>query len=124
MNDTENAVTETPGLVGWLCNGRRGLSSEAIATHLTGATIGRGNEKHYPHDPGDLGRCIALLDAAPTLRMRMPEMASAGREWAALDAEWDDLEAAYRRELDGGTGSAPDTYAHMKRLISEARSTS
>ena len=117
----EERIARTPGLVTWLARNRRGLSSEAIATHLTGVTIGSGDEKHYPHDPGDLGRCIRLLDAVPSFRPRMSEMATAGREWAALAAQWGQLETSYRCELNGGNGMAPKTYALMRRLINEAR---
>lgn len=109
-------------LVRWLANGRRGISSNAIVTHLTGIDAdGRyGWPGDHPHDPDDLWRCRLLLEQVPELRHELPRMASRSGVWAELVEHWQelcDLMDAEAPEWYSGKGSAPRTYALMKRLI-------
>lgn len=107
----------------WLASGERGVSSEAIVSHLTGEPVGRyriGDD--YPFDPSDFRRCEVLLRHVPLARLTFPAMASRSPIWAALVAEWDELVALMESESPGvfGTsdprGSAPKTYARMKEI--------
>lgn len=78
----------------WAASGNTGSSSLA----LLGVMVGKPPESRfcYPHDGGDLGRCIGLLDAVPEYRVRLPEMKTVGPEWVALVANWDELETMHR----------------------------
>jgi hypothetical protein len=69
MNKTQTAI------VGWLANGRTGLSSEAMAFYLGFGLIRKEDGRFHPHDPSDFNRCLGLLRAAPGLRKKLPEMA-------------------------------------------------
>jgi hypothetical protein len=64
----------------------------------------------YPHDGGDLGRCIGLLDAVPEYRERLAEMKAIGPEWAALIDHWPELEARWRRKDE-------KLYERMKQIL-------
>lgn len=102
----------------WLANGKRGISSDTIFTHLTGVVATDGYESH-PHDPADLGRCRRLLDQVPELREAFPRMRAVSAVWSRLVDEWDvlcemmDLEAPQWRN---GGGNCPKTYQRMKQL--------
>ena len=76
--------------------GDTGISSKAILATM----VGKPPQSRfcYPHDGGDLGRCIALLDAVPEYRERLPEMKAIGPEWAALVDHWPELEAMQRAD--------------------------
>lgn len=110
-----------PGLIAWIRNGDRGLSSEAIVDHLARHPIALASRaSRHPYDPSDLWRCMLLLDAVPTLRPLMPRMADVSPEWAALVARWDELEASLRREMAAGY-YAPDTYTLMRSVLEGAK---
>jgi hypothetical protein len=103
----------------WLSTGERGISSEAIFSHLTGVNVVGGWGKCPPSDPSDLVRCRKLLDAVPEFRARLNEMAAVSDTWAALVNEWDslcDLMDAEAPEWRDGRGSCPRTYERMKAL--------
>lgn len=55
----------------WALSGDTGISSEAIAKHMTGNTPGR---MMPPSDASDRGRCIRLLELIPEWIARLPEM--------------------------------------------------
>lgn len=100
----------------WIVNGRVGLSSKAIWSHMMGAD----SAGHFPHDPADLNRCLLLLDLIPEWKPRMGEMAAHGPVWARLSARWGEIEACFLDEagLDGSkSGKAPKTYRLMKEVI-------
>lgn len=104
----------------WLLNGRVGMSSKAIYCHMTG----RKTEDGYypPADPGDLNRCLLLLDLIPEWESRMPEMAAYGKQWAGLVANWSEITGCFLNEvgLDWCHGKrAPETYALMKKVMGE-----
>ena len=100
----------------WLANGDRGISSEAIASHLTGINFVSGHWfSTHPVDPSDFGRCMELLDAVPEFRPRLKEMAEVSPIWAGLVECWDELERLYREEVS--TGKAPKLYDRMQEII-------
>lgn len=81
-------------LVDWLLSGNTGASSKCMAAHLTG----RETDGNYPHDSGDFGRCVGLLEAVPELRERLPKMATCNRYWKAIIAQWAEIEDMPREE--------------------------
>ena len=104
----------------WLLNGRVGLSSKAIYYHMTGRVPEDGY--NYPRDPGDLNRCLMLLDLIPEWASRMPEMAAHSKQWAALALNWSEITGCFFKEvgLNWSHGQrAPETYALMKKVMGE-----
>lgn len=105
----------------WLRNGERGISSEAIVTHLTGIYVGSYYSHDYPHDPADFRRCELLLRAVPEAREFFAALADKGVVWSGLVAAWDELVALGESEAPGifdgrGWGSAPKMYARMAQI--------
>jgi hypothetical protein len=98
----------------WLINGERGLSSMAMVAHITG----HGGDRSHPLDPDDLRRCRLLVESVPLIRHNLQKMADCSPTWARIIAVWVELcntmdaEAPHWRQ---GTGSAPETYALLKR---------
>lgn len=78
----------------WAASGETGVSSKAIL----GVMVGTPPKSRfcYPHDGGDFGRCVGLLDAVPEYRDRLIEMKAICPEWAALVDHWTELEVMYR----------------------------
>lgn len=114
---TDDLNNTHPGLIAWIRNGDRSLSSEVIVDRLARHPIALASQaSRHPYDPSDLRRCILLLDAVPTLRPLLPHMAEVSAEWAAIIARWDELETSLRREMASGY-YAPDTYALMKSVL-------
>ncbi len=109
----------TPNEITWLRSGDTGISSLTIlATLEHDETIAAMTYLDHPEDPADLGRCIRLLDAEPSLRERLGLMCFIGPEWAALVRNWSELEALYHEEAP--SGRAPKCYARMRELIDGA----
>jgi hypothetical protein len=107
---------------GWLANGERGISSEAIVEHLTGNSIGRGWKNHdHPHDPDDFRRCQRLFERVPIARLWLPTLASRSPQWARLVEAWDEIHATCEAEvpgyIEGARGSASKAYMLMRRTI-------
>ena len=78
-------------LARWALSGSTGASAEAIASNLAGLEHQSGD---YPHDAGDFGRCESMMNAVPGFRLRLAEMASVNKYWAALVPEWDRIKSA------------------------------
>jgi len=106
----------------WIVDGRVGMSSRAIWSHMMGAP---GKGMSYPHDPDDLNRCLLLLDLIPEWKTRMPEMAQHSPQWAGLVGCWDEIVRCFLGEvgLDWEKGHdlrASKTYALMRKAIGSA----
>lgn len=116
LRKPDRDFTPGGGIDQWLASDKTGLSSLFMAFTL----VKRAPHAQYahPHDPGDFGRCLGLLEACPELRAELPKMAEASPVWAALVREWDQLEALYREELP--TGRASKLYDRMGELIQNA----
>ena len=108
---------------GWLANGERGLSSEAIVEHLTGTAVGgkmyapiRGRGD-VPWDLGDFRRCELLLRRVNLARVLLPSMAAVSPAWARFAERWADIVALAESERPDvftdrpGLMRAPKTYA-------------
>lgn len=112
----------------WLATGERGLSSEAIVSHLTGQQVGRWANGDYPHDVGDFRRCELLLRSVPAARIRFHGMARVNAVWAALVPAWYEIVALIESEVPDAFvsgywrgGSAPKAYTRIRELIDSAR---
>lgn len=107
----------------WLASGERGISSEAIVSHLTADPVGSYRwSTDWPHDPSDFRRCQLLLNAVPLARLAFPAMSTRGPQWARLVQSWDEIHASIECEvpnyLEGrASGSAPQAYRLMQRVI-------
>ncbi|KHJ74672.1 hypothetical protein [Rhodococcus sp. Chr-9] len=106
----------------WLASGERGISSEAIVSHLTGHQVGRPwAGADHPWDPDDFYRCEMLLRAYPLARLAFPAMKSRSEVWARLVDAWDELVALGEEEVPGifsgpARGRAPRMYARMRQI--------
>ncbi len=107
----------------WLANGRRGISSDTMFTVLTGLDALGDSSPSHPRDPDDFDRCLALLHAVPELRPKLPLMAKSSPAWAALIANWDQIERSHISEVGLGwtkAHSAPKTYELMRTILKAA----
>lgn len=107
-------------VLNWIGTGRCGASSMAMALHLSGASC----DGSYPHDIGDLNRCLLFLEAVPEARAELPRMAELNKTWAALIKRWDEIEGMFLAEagLDGcKTQNAPRTHRLMREVIGSVR---
>ncbi len=108
------------GAGAWLSHGERGLSSEAIFSHLTGLAInGQRRGGSTPHDPDDLRRCRLLIEQVPAFRSDLHRMAEVSKRWGALVERWDELCALMDSESPNwrtGYGPAPKTFELMRRI--------
>lgn len=110
----------------WLAAGERGLSSEAIVSHLTGHQVGspfagRSNRRDHPWDPDDFRRCQLLLKACPLAALAFDQMRTASPQWARLVDAWDEIHATIESEcpdyLARPRGEAPKGYRLMKQVL-------
>lgn len=83
----------------WLMSDDTGISSKAIMARMLDGVVCSWHD--YPHDAGDLGRCLRLLDRIPAWKPRIGEMAACGPIWEALVKQWDALAeaAAFRNGI-------------------------
>ena len=90
---------------------RLGLSAQSIAD---------GSGRDYPHDPSDLGRCIAYCAGRFSTADLRKRMSGRSIEWDRLLPEWDRLAELLQHEIDTRTDhTAPRTYAEMKRVLND-----
>lgn len=86
---------------GWLATGARGISSEAIVSHLTGVPISGRLGLREPCDPSDFRRCELLLRAVPLARLALPAMRTVSPIWGQLVDHWDELVDLIEEEAPG-----------------------
>lgn len=98
----------------WLRHGKRGFSSDAIVTVLTGLNLCKPWESHAPRDPSDFGRCLGLLVMVPELRSDLHKMKEVSPIWNQVITHWDELERLYYKECE--TGTCPELYDKMKSI--------
>lgn len=92
----------------WALGRDAGASSMAIMSFMLGLDEDR--TYSYPHDGGDLGRCLRLLDRIPEWKPRMVEMRKVSPQWAALVDHWDELVAKY-------AAKHPRLYERMQAIL-------
>jgi hypothetical protein len=79
-------------VAGWIVGNDTGSSSEWLAaTAIAGSIPESQYAPSYPRDASDLGRCIRLIEAAPSVRNALPLLAAACEKWDALVGKWDAL---------------------------------
>ena len=116
-----------PGLDRFIAGPDCGISASTIILALTGrrvrALAGGGIPwPSTPHDSGDLGRCLRLLDACPQFRERLPEVAEKYPKWTLLVAAWNELEAIYAEEGPREfRGHRPKTFERVRELVNAGR---
>ncbi len=98
-------VTEAEKVALWAVGPNTGASSKFMAAWLLGDKSNKW--KSHPHDDCDFARCIGLLNAVPSFRTRIGEMASASPYWAALVKNWAKIEAM----------PDSDRYAFMRSIL-------
>ena len=96
----------------WLALGERGISSEAIALTALGVHP-IGHDASWPHDPGDLRRCLLLLKEAPETRENglpgpVETVSEVGRSPENLGPPVGDIAFRDRRDPPAGRLSAQD----------------
>lgn len=110
-------------LAEWFISDDTGVSSETMFAVLLGQDPEDVQHHHrygrgvHPVDPGDLGRCIRLLDLLPTKKMRkrlLDRMIRVSEEWAVVVKHWAELRRLHDVEVT--TRCAPRCYARMKEL--------
>jgi hypothetical protein len=99
----------------WLLRGERGKSSNAMCKAIFGVPDDAASE--HPHDPGDLRRCIQLVDAAGASD-KLQAVAALSPEWERIVSRWTELRELLSQEMEVGS-MAPKTYALIKELIGE-----
>lgn len=111
-------MTELGKIATWFAGSDTGVSACTIAAFMCGADMESIYTSH-PRDPGDMGRCLRLLETFPEWKARLPEIASLSPQWASLIKHWDQVETTMYAEVgrDWSKGnSAPHTYKLMKRI--------
>ena len=102
-------------ILNWFGTGQIGASSKAMAL----AAVGVPNDGSHPHDPGDLNRCLMLLDSVPEIRLYMDKVAAMSDTWNILVERWDEVEQCFISEAGLNwrkSGHAPRTYDLMKTI--------
>ncbi len=115
--DDMGKMDEMAKVIAWFGGRDTGMSSKAIASHMTTGNC----DGSYPHDPDDLGRCLRLLVLFPHWKPRLPEMGHYSDVWAKYAARWAEMEACMAEEvgIDWSKGRrAEKTY----NLMAEVRS--
>lgn len=105
MTDAEQRL-----ILEWFAAGDCGLSSRALANEFAGLPQEKRWGISHPHDGGDLGRCVRLIDRVPAARAAVDALAGKNKYWAALAPEWDRLTAAWR-------SGASDVYPMMRAIL-------
>ena len=80
----------------WLMNGNTGVSSKyMLAVALGGKVLKSRWGDSTPSDEPDLGRCLMLIERAPSVRNCFPILRTASPVWAAYIDHWDELATIY-----------------------------
>lgn len=114
--DTLAAQNEEKQFVlSWLFNSHdTGISSKSLAAEFLGIDY---KDRHAPRDPSDLGRCLRLIAAVPSIRGCVDTLALKNESWAKAALAWDIISNLMIAEVgiscEKGT-SAPKTYLAMK----------
>jgi len=99
----------------WLTTGATGVSSTyMLAVALAGEVVPTKWGDSTPSDEPDLGRCLMLIELAPSVRNCFPILRNASPVWATYIDHWDELAELYAH-FDYGA-----TTARMRALRSSA----
>ena len=86
----------------WLRSGDTGLSSLTIWAVMMDEPVGHSD---VPHDVGDLGRCIRLLELFPAWSTQLDKLTRFA-EWQPFVREWPQLTLRYAQATDGWKSEA------------------
>lgn len=105
----------------WLANGEKNPASETLAMWLAFGVrkLVAGHPPH-PRTPSDFDRCLGLLAECPELRERLPHLSTLSPAWAALGANWRELEDQHLHEVGLGFTKGPfamRTYAALQDVL-------
>ena len=95
------SIAHLTGIERWLADYDRGTSSMTMYRAITSDRRHLGFRLDYastPLDADDFGRCVRLLDAAPTFRKWLGLVAEKHPNWVPIIEHWDELEAMYRAD--------------------------
>jgi len=96
--EEENAERLRDDECAWLNGIDTGVSSLTMYCAMTGNRFPRPNFiPDVPHDVGDFGRCVRMLEKLPHLRPRLHEVAEHHAMWIEFVERWDELEAHYAK---------------------------
>ena len=111
------------GFVEWLANGERGLSSDCIATVLSGLDCMSRDFGlvQYPRDPSDFIRCEKLLARVPSFAARLDEMKYLSKEWRSLVEHWSEISEAIKLDLSINPNKCPTAYNLMQKILVGAK---
>lgn len=109
----------------WLIDGERGVSSEAMLSHLTGGSRRDRDNWDHPFDCDDFRRCELLLRAVPVARLVLSNMATRSPAWANLVTVWPAIVSLMEEEAPGifdrkrwpEGARCPKAYALIKEAI-------
>jgi len=80
----------------WLIGDDTGMSSEFIAAvAIAGTTLKPKRGDTAPHDAPDLGRCVRLIEKAPSVRECFPNLRQTSPVWAVYVDYWGELTELY-----------------------------
>ena len=84
--------TDLLAVAEWLTGDDTGVSSQYMASvALAGGVIRSRWGDSTPSDAPDLGRCVRLIEKAPTVRNCFPILRQASPVWSAYVDHWDEL---------------------------------
>lgn len=83
----------------WALSGTTGVSASTIASVALGMKEGGRSSFDCPHDAGDFGRCLRLLENVPELRAYLPAVIEVCPQWAPLVPIWDELTLLYAESV-------------------------
>lgn len=86
------ASTDLLAVAEWMTGENTGVSSEyMLAVALCGQVLKSRWGDSTPSDSPDLGRCVTLIEKAPSVRNCFAVLRTASPVWAAYVDHWDEL---------------------------------
>ena len=99
----------------WLTGRDTGVSSKYMASVAIAGKVTKSEwPDATPSDAPDLGRCVRLIEKAPTVRNCFPILRQASPVWAAYVDHWDELTTLWHQ------GDYHATTGRMRELRSSA----
>ena len=122
---TENVVGvashDLLAVAGWIVGNDTGSGSKWLAaTAIAGAIPESKYAPSYPRDAADFGRCVRLIDTAPSVRNAFQILAASCDKWAALIEKWDALTAIYNQTPENNSYRWRVVTSQMEMLFRSA----
>ena len=114
-NGTLLKSTDLLAVAKWLTGDDTGVSSKYIASvALEGSVLKSRWGDSTPSDAPDLGRCVRLIEKAPSVRFCFPVLRQVSPVWATYVDHWDELTTLWHQ------GDYGNTTGKMRELRSSA----